>query len=63
LREITILKELSKMEKNIFTTKLHDIIVPTDAYRDINKFDHLFLVMEYVDFDLKKAMEKIAEQD
>jgi serine/threonine protein kinase len=62
LREIKILKEFSTMEDSIFTTKLHDIIVPTEAYKDINTFDHLFLVMEYVDFDLKKAIEKLAVQ-
>jgi hypothetical protein len=61
LREITILKEFSKMENNVFTTKIYDIIVPAEAYEDIEKFDHLFLVMEYVDYDMEKVIEKFSK--
>lgn len=30
LREIQILRQLSKMNNNLFTTKLHDIIIPDE---------------------------------
>lgn len=35
------------MKNNIFTAKLHDIILPLEDEDDVNSFDHLFLVMDY----------------
>ena len=56
LREIQILKALTKMPGNIFTTTLHEIIVP-EKYINIGKtkdLTHIFLVMDYIDYDLSK---------
>lgn len=39
------------MENNCFTTKILDIIAPKNA-----KFDHLFLILEYMPADLKKII-------
>lgn len=47
-REIKILRELTKMKSNVFTTKLIDVIVPKEDFNDI------FIVMDHVDHDLKK---------
>ena len=41
------------METNVFTTKLHDIILPPKD----KPLTHIFLVMDYVDFDLKKMLD------
>ena len=35
LREISILRQLSSMDTNQFSTKLYDVIVPEHAYEDI----------------------------
>ena len=43
------MRQLSKMKRNIFTTKLLDVILPSDE-----EFDSLFLVMNYQTMDLKK---------
>jgi serine/threonine protein kinase len=37
LREIIILRKLSEIENNIFTTKLLDIIIPNSSYNDLKK--------------------------
>ena len=52
LREITILRQLTKMKNNVFTSKLYDVIIPGD--QDETNFNSLFLVMDYVEHDLKK---------
>ena len=82
LREIKIMRKLSKIENNIFTPKLIDVIIPTEALLEgdstkssqsgsfkiddlekINKTQfvktHLFLVMEFVDNDMKKLMNNV----
>ena len=43
--------QLSRMKNNVFTTKLYDIIIagPSD------KFESIFLVMDYTSHDLKKV--------
>ena len=59
LREIKVLRKLSQVEDNIFTTKLVDIILPPEVHqtcnndlkedekeKDLSKFTHVFLVME-----------------
>lgn len=45
MREIQIMKQLTKMKNNIFTTKLIDLIIEGDS---------VFLVMNYMSSDLKK---------
>ena len=45
------------MENNLFTTKLHDIIIPVDegmGDKSLETFNHIFFVINYVDHDLKK---------
>ena len=53
VREITILRKLTKVKSNIFTTRLHDIILagPDDT------FESVFLIMELEPSDLKDLME------
>ena len=53
LREISILRRLSKLKSNVYTTKLYDIIIPCQKPGDIETFTEVFLVMDYVEFDLK----------
>jgi serine/threonine protein kinase len=52
VRELTILRKLSNIENNIFTTRLHDVILAGEP----DTFKSLFLVMEYVDQDLAHLM-------
>jgi len=54
-REITLLRQLSQMKNNVFTTKLYDIIVPADTQEEFDQLAQgsLFLVIDYVDHDLK----------
>ena len=48
------MRELTSMSNNIFTTKLLDVIIPSSPERN----GCLFIVMEYVDFDLKRVLNK-----
>lgn len=48
MREIQIMKEISKMKTNIFTTRLIDVIIPEG-----DDFDSVFLVMDFKTNDLK----------
>ena len=52
VRELTILRKLSLMKQNVFTTKITDIILagPEDS------FEAIFIVMEYQPNDLKKLL-------
>ena len=45
VRELTILRKLSQIENNIYTTKLHDVILAGDP----ETFESMFLVMDYVE--------------
>jgi mitogen-activated protein kinase 1/3 len=54
IREIQILRQLSQMESNVFTVKIHDIIVPESAGEELENLTHLFIVLDYYEFDLKK---------
>ena len=40
-------------------TKLYDVIIPGKNAKDIETYDELFLVMEYVEYDLKKMMKSM----
>ena len=42
------------MESNVFTVKIHDIIVPPAAGDNLENLTHLFIVLDYYEFDLKK---------
>lgn len=51
LSEIQILRQLSTMKSNVFTTKLEDVIASTNP----EKISYIFIVMEHVDSDLKRV--------
>jgi serine/threonine protein kinase len=53
LREVQILRMLSEMENNVFTTKLIDIIIPSEKDSDT-----IFLVMDYMPFSLRNLLNK-----
>ena len=48
LRELQLMIQLSKMKNNIFTTKVHDVVLAGDK----DDFTSLFIVMDYVEQDL-----------
>jgi serine/threonine protein kinase len=52
VREITILRKLSLIKNNIFTTKLHDVILAGDP----DTFESIFLVMDFIEQDLAHLM-------
>jgi serine/threonine protein kinase len=52
VRELTILRELSQIENNDYTTRLHDVILAGDP----DTFTSMFLVMDYVEQDLAHLM-------
>ena len=60
--ELYILRKLSSIKQNVFTTKLYDIIIPEEVHKDNSPVDNIFLVMEHVEFDLKKMMMKLYEK-
>ena len=49
IREIQILRQLSQMPNNQFTTKIFDIITPPNG-----DMSFIFIVMEHMQTDLKK---------
>ena len=48
------MRQLSEMPNNCFTTKIYDIIVPLEPNQGLHTITSLFLVIDYVDHDLKK---------
>ena len=47
INEIQILRKLSTVKENLFTTKILDVIVPKNASLDTNEpISYIFLVME-----------------
>jgi mitogen-activated protein kinase 1/3 len=50
---MSILRQLSSMKGNVFTTKLYDVIVSEEALKDIPSMTHVFFVMELVELDIK----------
>jgi serine/threonine protein kinase len=53
LRELELMIQLSNMKNNIFTTKIHDVILAGDNH----KFTSLFIVMDYVEQDLSSMIQ------
>lgn len=51
IREVQILRQMTQMPGNQYTTKLYDLITPTDE----QDFSYLFIVQEYMQTDLKKV--------
>ena len=68
LREIILLRKLTSIKENAFTTKLVDIILPEEILFEESKrideeseYDHtklnrIFLVLEYIESDFKKML-------
>lgn len=50
------MKKLSKIQDNVFTTKLYNVIETEDAENKNTKY--VYLVMEYMTMDLKKIIEQ-----
>jgi mitogen-activated protein kinase 1/3 len=46
------MRQLSEMKANIYTTKLIDLVVSTKPDED-----YVFIIMEYVDSDLRKVFD------
>jgi hypothetical protein len=44
--------ELTNMQGNIFTVKLHDIVIPVTNGTDLYNFDSIFIVMDLVERDI-----------
>ena len=62
MREISIMRRLSNMEDNLFTPKLIDIVVPIKRFKDgREKFEDIFIIMEYFDHNLNSVFSKIRE--
>ena len=51
IREITILRKLSKHNSNIFSVRLVDVIVPEEEMK-ANKIKSIFLVMDFYEDSL-----------
>ena len=63
IRELTILRKLSEVNNNIFTTKLLDVILPPGVEKlsedgDLKNFTHLFLVMDLGEASLHELLRK-----
>lgn len=57
VREVQILRQLTQMPGNEFTTKIFDIITPPES-KDLNE---IFIVMEYMQTDLKKIFQSMGQ--
>ena len=57
LREVEIMRKLSEMPNNFFTTKLFDIVIPVTSESDLCTFNSIFLIMDYVYLDLEKLFQ------
>lgn len=56
--EIQILRELSSIKDNVFTTMIFDIITPENvSITDDRPIDYLFVVMEYMEYNLRTVIE------
>ena len=61
LREISILRQFSKMQSNIFVSKLHDVIILSDDQKSLDNASGIFFVMEYVANDIKKLLLEVQQ--
>lgn len=52
LSEINILRKLSSVKSNEFTTLIYDIIIPEINYQDTEPIKTIFIVMDNVSNDL-----------
>ena len=54
--EIQIMRQMTSIQENCFTTKIYDVITAEFDPLNEDELTHLFIVMEYVDSDLQKLM-------
>ena len=59
IRELSILRQLSAIKRNIFTAKLIDVIVSKSPGDPLKQADGMFLVIEYVPTDLDKMITRV----
>ena len=57
VREIQILRQFTQMENNCHTTKIYDIITP----KNMENLDYIFIVMEFMQTDLKKIFQSMPQ--
>ena len=58
---------MSEIEENIFTVKLHDVIIPATDKKALKTFDDIFIVMDFLEQDLSsifksKQLEEFTEK-
>ena len=56
IREITLLRKLSEQKLNVYTTRLYDVLYQPASQNDGETLDVIFLVLEYCDYDIAKAI-------
>jgi len=56
LSEINLLRKLTSIEQNVFTTQIYDIIIPEIDYDNSEPIKHIFLVMENVTCALQNVI-------
>ena len=56
-REVLIMNYLSSIKDNVYSAKLHDIIIPPVETKDSLDFNSIFLVQDYCGMDLKKLID------
>ena len=61
--EIQILRKLSEVKDNCFTTKIFDIIVPDIDMDSSDPLDYIFIVMDIEDTDLAEVLNRYASYD
>ena len=60
LSEINILRKLSSVKQNVFTTVVYDLVIPEVNYEDESPIKNIFIVMEILDTDMNDL---IADSD
>lgn len=63
LRELQLMDELSKMEGNIYTVKMLDVILPVNKPEDLQSFQFMFIVMEYIELDVLTMFSRISPEN
>ena len=62
IRELSIMRQLSSMRDNFFTVKLLDVIVAVKDGGSLSDCHGVFLVMNYIEDDLKKTLDGVVEE-
>ena len=59
MREITIMRQLSKIDDSVFSPTLFDIIIPEKHQNNIKDSKYLFIVMEYFSHDFSNFLRDV----